>query len=128
LIKEVCKNSEIPRRIMHDGTPVVYNVTLPPALVTTDAQHEFAQKQAIQFVNVYLTRLLKDSSMQLKKPEYHDHEKFLYIGLQPDARGLIPWNETILTEIKAIFNPIASAQGVKAICSEDVNFSVRSYA
>ncbi len=127
LIKHVSQKNTSTHVGKFEHGAFIYSYLLPPALVSIDLQYEFAITQSDKFATQYLSRLLEHASLQLKKPEFDDHEKIMFIGLQPDGLYLRPWNENAILYAKTTFIPLAESQGIKAIFSEDVGFNVRGY-
>jgi len=123
----IYKNHESKQIGTFDTGAFIYSFSLPPALAPLDVQYEFAQSQGAGFAEKYLMRLLSAASLQLKKTEYINYQKILFVGLQPDALFLAPWNEPVISQIKSTFNLIARSEDVKVVFSEDADFSVRGY-
>lgn len=112
---------------MHNRGAFAYAYNLEPALVPIDAQYQFARKQGKGFALQYLQRLLKKAASQLGKEEFGGSQKMLFVGLQPDALYLSPWNEPAIDRVKSIFILKGLSQQITVVFSENVDFPVRGY-
>lgn len=119
---EIYADRESTHMAMHNRGAFVYAYNLEPALVPIDAQYQFARKQGKGFALQYLQRLLKKAASQLGKEEFGDSQKMLFVGLQPDALYLSPWNEPAIDRLKSIFILKGLSQQITVVFSENVDF------
>lgn len=104
-----------------------YDPTLSTTTVPIAAQSDFAQARGEEFEKHYLQRLLSEASAQLKKPEYSEYKKVLFIGLQPDTQYSAPWNKAAFSGMESAFKSTAGDQEIEVIFSKDVGFPVVGY-
>jgi hypothetical protein len=127
-VKQVAKDPGKSHHGIFKNLVFEYRPELPLALVTIDSQQKDTRRNALNFLEKGLTKILVNGAKQLTRIKDSNCQKILFLGLQSDFEYLIDWNVPVLQEIKtSFFSKAANERDIKVIYSEDVGFSVARY-
>ena len=126
-VSKVYQDTEASHRGRFGDMVFEYEPRLPGA-TDIESYTNFARSSAEVFFQRSLSSVVDRAAQQTNDPKYKDHQKFLFLGIQPDPLFSTPWTDRQLREIKLLLALKAYWQyGISVIFSEDVGFSVAGY-